>query len=220
MAREADVQSWRMQFEVAHGTHPDDLRRELRASIPEDVVLTHDGRAFFLYATTQEALNDASAAIELATRQQPLAKPPCISHWEDDLARWLQVDPPVDEQQAQAPGRVSEPRGDQKQTQDASGQAGEEQEPDPHRGEPHAERALACVVGRLIRKSFEAEMREVAASLALDCDIVEHPHLLDTQVLFNVRGSPADIRAFQSSLNGAAKATMHIDPGLIPFGLP
>lgn len=80
------------------------------------------------------------------------------------------------------------------------------------------ERAVACVVRRMIRASFESTMLLVAESLDLRCRIAEHPHLLSTQVVFHVSGSLADVQRFEVKLHEGARASMHIDPGLIPYG--
>lgn len=95
MARGSDDQDWRLQFETGEKTDPDELREELRRSIAEDVVLTHDDSRFFLYAKTQDALRSARDAVELATPERRLAAPLRISHWDDALGIWRQVDPPI-----------------------------------------------------------------------------------------------------------------------------
>lgn len=61
-------------------------------------------------------------------------------------------------------------------------------------------------------------MLEAAASLDLRCEIVEHPHLLSTQILFNLTGTLGDIQKFEKCLHDRAQATIRVDPGLIPYG--
>jgi len=77
-----------------------------------------------------------------------------------------------------------------------------------------------CVTGKLIRKSFERQMLTFAQELGLQCAIVEHPHLLSTQVAFNVTGPSSGVDQFDRYLKSEAKATARLDPGLIPYGLP
>lgn len=77
-----------------------------------------------------------------------------------------------------------------------------------------------CVVGKLIRKSFERQMLSFAHGIDLQCAIVEHPHLLSTQVAFEVTGPHGSVDQFDRYLKSEAKATARLDPGLIPYGLP
>ena len=81
-------------------------------------------------------------------------------------------------------------------------------------------RTVMCVTGKLIRKSFERQMLAFAQELGLQCAIVEHPHLLSTQVAFNVTGPSSSVEQFDRYLKSEAKATTRLDPGLIPYGLP
>jgi hypothetical protein len=77
-----------------------------------------------------------------------------------------------------------------------------------------------CVIGKVIRKSFEAQMVAFAQDLGLKCDTVEHPHLLSTQVVFNVTGPTSVVDEFQTYLKNEARFSSRLDPGLVPFGLP
>ena len=49
---------------------------------------------------------------------------------------------------------------------------------------------VVCSAGGTVRASLEEGMREYADRLGLECEVVEHPHLLQTQVAFKL---PADI---------------------------
>jgi hypothetical protein len=193
-----------MHFEV--GRRPSPLYARLRRDLPEQIVLTHDGPRFFLYAVTLEELRAAREAIDRAGGAELFTVPPRIGHWEPQLLIWRQVDPPISEEEARA------------QSEHARAERRRRRSKRPAAVEPDTQRAVASVVGRLIRKSFEAEMLEVAAALDLHCEIVEHPHLLSTQVVFNLTGAPSDVHRFESTLRSRARATIRVDPGLIPYG--
>jgi hypothetical protein len=49
-------------------------------------------------------------------------------------------------------------------------------------------RTMVASSGKLIRTEFEQSMRGWAEKLDLQCTLVEHPHLLTTQVAFTVTG--------------------------------
>jgi hypothetical protein len=201
MRRGKKERDWRLEFELAVGAHPDRLYARLRDSLGDEVVLTHNGARFFAYAAADEQLRSARGLIEVATWEHGLAKPPMISRWEPELVIWRQIDPPITDQQARAQSRRAAAERERERGQESR---------------PSTQRTVAALVGKPARKSFEAEMAQLAASLGLGCEIVEHPHLLRTQVLFNLAGARRDIRLFESQLGSAARATMRIDPGLIP----
>jgi hypothetical protein len=58
-------------------------------------------------------------------------------------------------------------------------------------------------------------MLEYAKSLGLECVIVEHPHLLSTQVAFRVTGPTSDVEEFVSYVDVQANAGTRMDLGLI-----
>src|ERR1035441_9862899 len=49
-------------------------------------------------------------------------------------------------------------------------------------------RTMVASSGRLVRAEFEQTMREWAREFGLQCEVIEHPHLLSTQVGFTVTG--------------------------------
>ena len=69
---------------------------EVQAAVPHDVVLTHDGRLLFAYAADQE-MNHRGPRCAFEERAQPTTKIKAsiyISHWDDELDAWRQIDPP------------------------------------------------------------------------------------------------------------------------------
>jgi hypothetical protein len=204
-------QDWRLQLDLeepgdlerligeVRGT--DRFERDERASLGGDVVLTHDGSRFFAYAMSEQALQRARDATQPILHQQGLKGTIRLSHWDEDRREWRQTDPPLPE---------FPPEPEQTAPRWADSGSASRQET----------RAIACTFGRLTRKPFEQQMVNYARELGLRCEIVEHPHLLSTQVAFNLTGSQSKIEAFAQYLRSEARATTRLDPGLVPFGFP
>lgn len=202
----AGDQDWRLRLELERPINLDGLLSEVRdkpfeqdarASLGDDVVLTHDGDTFFAYASSEQAIRRAREAIGSVLAREGRAGAIQLSHWDAPSRRWRQSEPPLSK------------------TQSESDEAAEDIASDDT-----ATRTVVCTIGRLIRKSFERQMVDLAKSLGLRCEFVEHPHLLSTQVAFNVTGRQESIAEFDRYLKSEARATTHVDPGLVPFGLP
>lgn len=73
----------------------DELEHDARAALGDEVVLTHDGHTFFVYAVSEQALQNARTAIESVLRNEQRKGTIVVSHWEESLHTWRQVDPPL-----------------------------------------------------------------------------------------------------------------------------
>ncbi len=164
-----------------------DVAGEVGAAVGHDVVVTHDGRLLFAYAETEPALTTARAAIEGVLRHDGLEANIFMSHWDEELDEWRQTDPPL--------------TGEAKRSVQAA-------ERDAERIET---RTMVASSGKLIRGEFEQTMREWAEKLSLECKIVEHPHLLTTQVAFTVIGPKRKIDEFAQGLKAEELATMRTE---------
>jgi hypothetical protein len=185
---EEPEQDWRMQAELhveeTRGALHDllgrvrgpDVVREIESSVPDDVVITHDGKLLFAYAADAAALATARAAIEDVLRGDGVDATVRVSHWDDERDRWRQVDPPLS--------------AAEQQLEDAAERDDEALET----------RTLVASSGKMIRAEFEQTMRDWADRLELQCAIVEHPHLLTTQVAFTVTGPKRKIDEFARGL--------------------
>ena len=188
----AEEQDWRLMAEVEgpeehHGPLDRVLGRvhdeykkaadEAREGVPEGVAITHDGHRLFAYANSQAALAAARERITAACEDHELTATYVVSHWEDEFERWRQVDPPETAEQAQ-----------QTRAQDREGETVETQ-------------TVVCSAGKTVRDSLEQGMREYADRLGLECELVEHPHLLQTQVAFKVTGPRHKIAEFRAALD-------------------
>jgi hypothetical protein len=196
-------QDWRLQAELdvgdARGTlhgllgrlRGPDVVEEVQAAAPHDAVITHDGRLLFAYAASQESLAQARAAIESVLRHDGIAASIRVSHWQDDFDEWRQVDPPASAQQARA--------------QDAA---------DSDAQTPET-RTLVATSGKWVRDEFEQSMNAWADKLGLECRVIEHPHLLTTQVAFTVTGPKRKIDEFSEGLTAEGWATIRAETGVM-----
>jgi len=166
--------------ERVRGRH---IANQARALLPHEIVITHDGKDIFAYATAKPAVQSARTAIQaLAGRASAV-----ISHWDDGLDEWVQVDPPL--------------RGIAKQRRGAAERYARKRET----------RTLVASAGKLVRAEIEQSMREQADRLGLELTITEHPHLLTCQVLFEVTGQRHKIDELAADLNAEEMATMRAE---------
>jgi hypothetical protein len=200
---EGSEQDWRLEVELEapggasalHGLvarlRGRGVAKEIEASVPSDVVITHDGHRLFAYASDERALSAARSAIEQLLRSDGVEASVRVSHWDDELDVWRQTDPP--------------PEGQDRRAEDAFERDAETVET----------RTLVASAGKLIRSEFEQTMREWAQRLGLQCQIVEHPHLLTTQVAFTVKGPRRKIDEFVQGLRAEGLATMRTETAVM-----
>jgi hypothetical protein len=195
----AGEQDWRMQVELhvaeTHGTLRDlvgrvrgpDVVGEIESTVPHDVVITHDGKLLFAYAADAATLAAARSAIEDVLRRDNIDATVRVSHWDDERAQWRQTDPPLS--------------AERQQLEDAAERDGEAIET----------RTLVASSGKMIRVEFEQTMRDWADRLGLQCAIVEHPHLLRTQVAFTVTGPKHKLDEFARGLRAEQWQTIRAE---------
>jgi hypothetical protein len=194
-----DDQDWRLKFELEHaekGRALDQLLGRIRspgiasetgAAVSDDVAITHDGSILFAYAGSESALANARVAIEAALRGEGINASASVSHWDDRVDEWRQVDPPL----AGAAKASTEAR---------------------ERSEEQAEsRTLIATIGKQIRSEVEQTMLDGATKLGLECEIHEHPHLLSTQVAFTVSGPRRKLDEFAEDLRQEELLTMRFE---------
>jgi hypothetical protein len=164
-----------------------DIVKEVGKAVPHDAVITHDGNLLFAYAASEASLSTARRAIEAALRNDGIEADILISHWDERYDEWLQVDPPL--------------TGKAKRKQEAI-----------ERADEHVEsRTMIASAGREIRGEVEQTMQRWADKLGLRCEVIEHPHLLTTQVAFTVTGPKRKIDEFAEGLRAEELATMRTE---------
>ncbi len=197
-----DDQDWRLRFELGQGhKHAlNQLIRSLRdtdggapgaATVPHDVVITHDGQLLYAYAAQAQQLEQARRAIEERLRHEGIEASATVSHWENDLDTWRQTDPPPSEEESRREAAVE---------RDA---------------ETVETRTLVAVAGKLVRASLEQSLLEWAHEHQVQCEIVEHPHLLSTQVAFTITGPRHQLDEFAAVLRQEGTATIRAERGVM-----
>lgn len=196
-------QDWRLEAELDLAGHQCSLHdlvgrvrgpdpaKEAQASAPNDVVVTHDGKLLFAYAADEATIKEARQAIEHVLRDDGIDASIRLSHWDDELDDWHQTDPPATAQQQRA-------------------------DDDARRNADTIEkRTLVASLGKEIRSEFEQSMLNSAAGLGVECNIIEHPHLLTTQVGFTVTGPKRKIAEFVEGLTAEERATVRTDTAVM-----
>jgi hypothetical protein len=199
----SEDQDWRLKVELEAADGGKTLDRllgrvrspevvdEVGTAVPHDVAITHDGNQLFAYAATREASATARRAIEAVLRREGLAGDVYVSHWDTKFDEWLQVDPPL------------------------SGDAKHAEEAIEHDAEQVESRTMVASTGKAIRAEVERTMRDWADKLGLECEVIEHPHLLTTQVAFTVTGPKRKIDEFAEGLRAEELATMRTERAVI-----
>jgi hypothetical protein len=204
----ADEQDWRLKVEldasvetrggVGHlfghlrgGGGDPDVVHELESAVPHDVVLTHDGKLLFAYASDEAAIAATRRAIEGVLARESMKGSIFVSHWDDELDSWRQTDPPPSEADVQKEESV---RRD---------------------GETVETRTLIASAGKDVRGTLEQSMVEWAEKLGVECTIIEHPHLLSTQVGFTITGPRHKLDEFSAGLKAEETTTIRSENSVI-----
>jgi hypothetical protein len=168
-----------------------DVAGEVGAAVPHDVVITHDGKLLFAYAETESALTEARAAIEGVLQRDGVKARIYVSHWDEQYDEWRQTDPPL---------TADEQRTDEVAERDA---------------EAIETRTMVVSAGKIIRVTFDQSMLDWAEKLGLECQIIEHPHLLTTQVALTVTGPKRKVDEFARGLKAEELATFRAERGVM-----
>jgi hypothetical protein len=195
-------QDWRLEAELLddgggalHGLvrrfRGPDVVGQVEGRVPAEVVVTHDGRKLFAYAASEPTLRAARAAIEDVLREDGIAASLRVSRWDGERDRWLQTDPPPSAQEQMA-GEAADTDAEATDT-----------------------RTFVASSGRLIRAEFEQTMLAWAERLGLECQVIEHPHMLTTQVAFTVTGPRRRIDEFSRGLAAEGWSMVRTETGVM-----
>jgi hypothetical protein len=173
------------------------LERELEPLISDHVVLSYDDDTMFAYAPTRAAIDQARQGVDSQLQRDGLTATSVVSHWDEDLGDdgdWRQVEPQPD----------------------GSIRALEEAERDEHdRHEARAgrieTRTLAISLGKVVKGYFVTTVADEAREAGVELSIVEHPHLLTTQVAFTLTGPSGKIDAIIADLKAREHPVTRMD---------
>jgi hypothetical protein len=194
---------WRLQAELGPNEARERLRElvgrlrgqdvvdDVKGSVGDDVVITHDGGTLYGYAATEAAIRAAREVVEAALARDGVQAEIRLSHWDGEREQWRQVDPPLNELAREALEREQRVN-DELET-----------------------RTLVASAGRLVRGDFEQSMAGWAERLGLRCEIVEHPHLLTTQVAFTVTGPKERVDEFAAGLRAEGWTYVRTETGVM-----
>jgi len=200
----AGDQDWRLRADLADpaGLHArlrdaHHFEEELGPLISQDVVLSYDDSTLFAYANTREAIDETRRAVEHQLGSDGLTATLLIDHWDDglgDVGDWDQVEPPPD----------------------AGARSREAGERDEHRAHEASEavvetRTVAITSGRMVRTWFEKTVADEAREVGVELSIVEHPHLLTTQIAFTLTGPTGAVDTVVEDLEARAGAVTRLE---------
>jgi hypothetical protein len=197
----SDEQDWRLRADIADARgltarlrEARHFERELEPQVGHDVVLSADDEKLFAYANTREAIEGARRALEHQLASEGRGAVISISHWDDHDDEWLQVDPP--------PGLDELER--------------ERREEQQHEAELAREarvvtRSVAITSGKMARNWFETTVADEARELGVELSIVEHPHLLKTQIVFTLTGPAGKVEQVIADMQDRAGAATRLE---------
>lgn len=195
----SDDQGWRLKAELDAADAPSalghllgrlrgpDVARDAKVAVPRDVVVTHDGRLLFAYAESEASLKAARAAVEEVLQRDGRSASILISRWDERLDEWRQIDPPL---------TGAEERAAEAHVRDA---------------ETVEARTMVANVGKEIRAGFDQSLLAWAKQLGIECEIIEHPHLLSTQAAYTVTGPRRKLEEFDQGLKAEEAETMRTE---------
>lgn len=172
--------------------NPSELSK-IEASVPHDVVITHDGKLLFAYAADEATLQATRHAIEsVGDRDELGVRHIRVTHWDGKLDDWRQIEP--------SPATRAE-----KQAEEAA-----------EGGAATVEtRTLVTSAGNMIRVEFERSLLEWASELGVQCQVIDHPHLLSGQVGFTVTGPKRKLDEFADGLEAEERATIRTETSVM-----
>ena len=195
---EDEQQDWRLEVAV-EGAHQ--LHSQLHGddALGAGVVLSYDDDTLFAYAPTRAAIDTARHAIEARLDGKPAGF--VLSHWDDDLGDvgdWWRVDPP------HPPADVARMRAEHK--------AGAARERTEHEADEQVQtRTIVITSGRVVRSWFEGTVADEAREQGVELAIVEHPHLLTTQIAFTLTGPAGKVEDIITDLRARAFETTRFE---------
>ncbi len=194
----ADDQDWRLEAVLDAELGSDALDGVIQHLLASDdgtgAAITHNEGTLFAYASGRDALDSARSRIERVLIGDGVKANILVSHWEDGVGDWLQVDPPLDTEAQQATEAVL---ADAAEVETRTG---------------------VVTAGRLSRDTVEAAMQASATDLGLTCEVTEHRHLLTAQLSFTVTGPRGRVAQFMGGLQEEGMIMARTEAGAFGLG--
>jgi hypothetical protein len=197
----ADEQDWRLRADIADARgltarlrEARHFERELEPLIGHDVVLSADDEKLFAYANSREAIDETRRALEQQLASEDRGAVISVSHWDDRDREWLQVDPPPGPQELERERRQEE-----------------EHDAELAREARIVTRTVAITSGKMARNWFETTVADEARELGVELSIVEHPHLLKTQIVFTLTGPAGKVEEVIADMQDRAGAATRLE---------
>jgi len=188
-----DTGQWRLRANVQSSGRLGAVVRRLRrgakllgiehvGTLPAGTVLTRRGSTLFVYAATRDDAERARSAVEQTLREESLVAELSISRWDESVADWRQVQPPL--------------TGEARELDEARAQAA---------AQPVTRAVLFSTFGQRERAAL-TELAEDAAPAGVECTVTEHRRRLKTDLQFTVAGPAFKVDAFIARVESAHKA--------------
>jgi hypothetical protein len=197
----SDEQDWRLRADIADARaltarlrEARHFERELEPLIGHDVVLSADDEKLFAYTNTREAIDETRRALEHQLASEGRGAVISVSHWDDHDYEWLQIDPPPGPQELERERRQEQ-----------------EHEAELAREALVVTRTVAITSGKMARNWFETTVADEARELGVELSIVEHPHLLKTQIVFTLTGPAGNVEQVIADMQDRAGATTRLE---------
>jgi hypothetical protein len=195
----ADTGQWRLSANVQGSRRLGAVVRRLRdgretilgatrgGTLPTGTTLTRKRGTLTVYAGTRDDAERARSAVEQALRAQHKVAELSISRWDEDVAAWRQVEPPL------------------------TGEARERDEARARAAARDVTRALLFpTLGRRERAAL-TRLAEDAPRAGVECTVTERRRRLGIDLRFTVTGPASKVAAFIVHLESAYQAT-HMPP--------
>jgi hypothetical protein len=191
------TQDWQLSVDVADPSRLHELLRggrhlqhEVAAAIPEGVVLDRTDDTLCAYANSRATIDEVRHAIEGVLTGDGVTGSFRLDHWDPRLGGWRQIEPAPDAHE---------------RDREAAREREMEHLPAEERGGAIVTRTVAETAGKLVRNFFETTVANDARARGVQLSIVEHPHLLTTQLAFTLTGPATAVDEVIAELQAKAE---------------
>ena len=151
-------------------------------------MLSADDDTLFAYANTREAIDEARGGARAPARRRSGATPRYASRTGMTTAR-------IGTRSIRRPS-ADELAREERRDREAEAEAAREARIET--------RTVAVTSGRMVRNWFETTVADEARELGVELSIVEHPHLLSTQIVFTLTGPTGKIEQVIADMDARA----------------